>query len=737
MTSSFQPLLPWPALLLVAAVATACFAALAWRAAARVDRRARLALLVPRCLALVAVLALLSNPGRWQTSVETAPPGWGLLVDASASMAAPSADGPGRRLDEARALAGTLLAGSRDRDAVSARLFAEGLGEPWTADSEIPLSDGGTRLDLAGPAMLDRSLDGGMRWSGLLVLGDGRETGGAGDFGEFAAKARSLGVPVQVVPLGGAVEKRDLSVAVTRRQFLVPPNRGVRVGFRVASTGLPQVKAVLRLSGPDGAEVARADLEVPAGGAVPGGFDLPPGSATGEYRVALVDWSGDERPRNDEAAFSLRVLEKRTRVLLLEGAPYWDTKFLAQLLREQGLMDVEAIYRIRQDRYYRVSTADAASLRETDEAFPSSEAELGRYDLVVLGKGADAFLSPERIERLGRFVRDRGGALLYARGKPSAADLEGLASLEPGRWGESTRAEYTLLPTADGEETGLFGDGLPGKGDALWTGLPPLEDVRSFAELAPFTRVLAVGERVGGGSRVPLLLARRHGRGMIAAVNGDGLWRWGFGTDGKGGEDWHREFWMQLLQWAATYSEFLPGEDFSLQLGAGVVPQGATVRARVGYRGDPAAQPAPELVLTGPESATVPAALAGSAEDGTPRWGAVLAPKTPGDYLVALRDASGPGPSLPLTVLPPPQESDELSADADALEALALATGGRNWRSDQAAELLAALEPPAAPVELPPGEAAWIPLWNRPWILGIIALLLGGEWAARRRLGLI
>lgn len=587
--------------------------------------------------------------------------------------------------------------------------------------------------------MLDRATEDGALWTGLVVIGDGRQTGGESALPDFAAKARSLGVPLHVMPLGGAVEKRDLMIHVSRRQYLVPPNRGVRVGFSVASRGLPPVKASVQLLGPDGGEQSRLELEVPEGGKVAAHFDLPPDAVGGEYQARLEDWDGDERSENDRAVFSLRPLEKRTRILLLEGAPYWDTKFLAQLLREQGLMDVEAIYRIRQDRYYRVSTGDSESFAEHEEVFPASDAAMARYDLVVLGKGLDAFLTPERIDRLARFVRERGGALLYARGRSTAAELEGLPVLEPGRWGEATNAEYTLLPTAEGEETGLFGDGLPGRGHALWARLPPLVDVRGFAELAPFTRILAVGERVGGGARVPLLIARRHGRGMIATVNGDGLWRWGFGAGeaAKEEEDWHGEFWMQVLQWAATYSEFLPGEDFSLQLGAATVPLGTAVRARIGYRGDPSISPAPELVLSGPTELVIPAARAGSAEDGTPRWGAMLAPTEPGNYTVAIRTGTGPGPSAPLVVLAPPRESDELSADPERLVDLAAASGGRVWDPGETTALLAALEPAALPDARPPGEAVWVPAWNRSWILAIIALLLGGEWAARRRLGLI
>lgn len=739
---ALDPIVPLPLLLVSGAALLALLGWLAWRGS-EVARGWRLVLLGLRLVAVVVILLLLLNPGQWQTEGESEPPGWALLLDHSASMSVADAGGENAvsRFEAALQTAGDLLEHSRDAARVTARGFAATPGADWRPGADLKADGQGSRPVSALAHLLAQAAGGGQaRWTGIVLLSDGRQSGAPEAIEPLTRQAQALGVPLHAVALGGEVLKRDLALRLPRRQLVAYPNQAVTLPVQVSNQGFGAVQPELRLHFGETAEpLATLSLTVKPGETATGEFTLPPGSEAGAYRVEMPLLPEDEAPDNNRATCHLRRLENRTRVCLVEGAPYWDTKFLAQLLRDQGMMDVEAVFRLQPDRFYRVSTApeSRASLEETRATFPDTAAELNRYDLVVLGKGADAFLTPARLDLLRAFVRDQGGALLFSRGKPYAGSFDGLASLEPGRWGEDTGSEHLLIPTADGEESGLFGERLPAARAALWQNLPPLTDARSLAELRPFTRVLAVGQRVGGGAKIPLLVARRHGRGLVAAINGDGLWRWGFNPRQAEEEaDWHREFWLQLLQWAATYSEFLPGEDFSLRLGAASVNLGSPVSAAIAYRGLLPA-PAPVLELAGPngESERVTAAEIDSGEDGHPRWGAMLLPKTAGACTVRLWADGKPGPALPLVVQAPPGEMDELSADPEILKALAEGAGGQVWQPAQWRELLAVLEPPAARVAL--DEARWEPLWNRPWVLLLAVGLLTAEWIFRRRLGLM
>lgn len=739
MNTSYEPLLPLPALLAGAAVLLLLLGWLTWRGSALAGGRLRPLLLVLRVAGLLVLLLVALNPGRWETQGEEETTGHVILLDHSASMAV--ADAGGRpRLEELATTVQAWVQASRKPQQITLHPFAADLEPAIAPDSlrNTPLKPDGSRSEIARSLTraLERASSENLLWSGVVILSDGRDTS-ASDAArdEAVARARALGIKVHTMVAGGQVQRRDLALQVTRRQIVAYPGQAATVMVNLTNRGFGPVKPVVRVFDTSGAELAQTTVMLKAGATAPLALPLPEAAAEGDYVVRLDPFEGDEVPANNEDRCRLRRLQSRSRVFLAEGAPYWDTKFLAQLLRHQGQMEVEAVYRVRPDRFYRVVSADDRKLEETSNIFPDDQAALGKFDLVVFGKSSECFLTPQRVELLRAFVRDQGGAVLFSRGRPWSGSGGELAFLEPGRWGEESGAEYGFQPTAEGAEVGLFGERLPEPGSQLWQKLPPLRDVRAITELKPFTRVLAMGEARGSGGRQPLLLARRYGRGMAAAINGDGIWRWSFQPGKADEEGRQREFWLQLLQWAATYSEFLPGEDYSLKLSAATVSAGTPVRARIGQRGSAGDQP-PGLEILQGESVVhrVQATSLGGDETGGQQWGALLSVKEPGAYTVRIQAPQGTAPSAPLTVLAPPQESDELSAAPEYLQKLADETGGRNVPLAEWRTLLNELEPEHRPQQLQ--DAEWRPLWSRWWILALGVLCLGGEWGLRRRLGL-
>jgi hypothetical protein len=746
MSLTFNPVLPLPALVVAALLLVGGGAWLAWRVARAVPRGGRACLASLRALGLLVLVLVAANPGRWHTEGEDEPPGYALLLDRSASMAVADVQGTTPRWEAATRLTQEWLAASKDATKVTVHPFAIDLEAaadlPAGALKELKPDGNGSLIAGSVARFLERSAADQRRWTGVVVVSDGRETAtGADPRTDAVNRARALGIKVHTISLGGPVFRKDLALQVTRRQLVAYPGQAASVSVNVSNRGFGAVRPEVRVLAADGTVVARTTVPLKANANFSLSLPLPEEAPEGEYTVKLDDWEGDEVPANNSDRCQLRRLASRSRVFLAEGAPYWDTKFLAQMLRGQGLMEVEAVYRVRTDRFYRVvSGGPAGQLEETTAIFPEDQAALGQYDLVVFGKSAEVFLTPERVEMLRKFVRDQGGAVLFSRGKPWAGDYAALDFLEAGRWGEEAGAGYGFQPTAEGAEVGLFGERLPQPKDELWQKLPPLNDVRTMSDLKPFTRVLALGEQRGGSSRVPLLLARRYGRGMAATLNGDGVWRWSFQPASKSagegdGPELQKEFWLQLLQWAATYSEFLPGEDYSLKLNATTVAAGAPVRARIGQRGTTDGPPPFLEVMSGAVvKSRVQATALGGDEAGGVHWGALLTVQEPGTYTVRIQAGDAPAPSVPLTVLAPPQEGDELSADPAYLQALADETGGRAATGNDWRPLLQALEPDRKPLQLE--DAEWRPFWNQWWVLGLAVAFLGAEWALRRRLGL-
>jgi len=707
---------------------------LALRGASEARGGVRGVLVTCRSLGLLLLALLWLNPGRWLDESRNTKRDWVVLLDRSASMRAEHS-GKAARWQLGMKAAEQLRKASGDQGAVRVRTFSAQL-EDETPDSAQLAPDGpATDLGRAINAALDQRAT---PLAGLIVLSDGRATTRA-KLDEIALRARGRGIPIHAVPLAGGWGARDLSLTALPRQVTAFKGQPVKFSAILENRGLGAIKPSVALIGPDGKEIARKDATLADGQRAAVAFEIPSvPDAGGDYTLRTDPWTGEHLPANNTDTVRVNVLASKTRVLLLEGAPYWDSKFLAQLLRQQGAVDILTIHRLNEERYFRVESTGAEPLQSPDTVFPKTAEELARYDLIVFGKGADGFLDAARTVALQGFVRDQGGAVLFARGKPYSGRFAPLESLEPVEWGEAFSSPAKFTPLADAG-AGLFGGALPAADDRVWGTLPPLEDVNAVARLRPFARVLAEGTVEGRQARVPLLVVRRYGRGMVAAVNADGLWRWDFRPEVREQGAVYQQFWVQLMQWCATYSEFRPGQDYAVRLRDTAAEPGQAVRAVVAWRGPVSPEPRPVLKITrNGQPYGDAAATALPAAEGGREWAAVVTPIEPGRYEIRVADLSRPEKlegGATLTVIAPPSEADDLRPDPGSLATLARESGGQVWALEDLEKLSAQLW--QRDVSLVRGKPRWEALWPKWWVAVLITLAFGAEWWIRRREGLL
>jgi len=707
---------------------------LALRSSPGVHGSLRAWLVVLRTLGLIAVAVAWLNPGRWVEPEQDGQREWMVLLDRSASMKSIQS-GKTTRWEAATKAAEALKSGAGSATNLHVRTFASQLEEETSSPALLASDGGGTDIAHAVGATLEQR---GNPLAGLIVISDGRGTNHA-DLHELGLRARGRGVPVQVVPVVSEGGLRDLSITAMPRNVAAFKGQPVKISVTVENRGLGAIRPTISIHGPDGKEIDKKQIALNDGARESLTFKLPTAPENGtEYTVRAAPWPGEQVQNNNSDVVRVNVLTARTRVLLLEGAPYWDSKFLAQLLRQEGAIDILTVHRLNEERYFRVEAKGAEPLQSPDSVFPPTAAELSRYDLIVFGKGADGFLDPARIAALQGFVRDQGGTVLFARGKPYSGQFTALESLEPVEWGEDTGVAAQLIPVAD-SSFGLFGSALPTAEDPVWKSLPPLEDVRNISRLKPFTRVLAEGAMPGHETKVPLLVARRYGRGMVAAVNADGLWRWDFRPEVASKGAIYQQFWVQLMQWCATYSEFRPGEDYAVRLSELTAEPGHPIRATVAWRGPATKSPQPVLKifrsgkLVG-DAVTTPLPAA----DGAREWAGVITAGEPGRYEIRVGDTAVPAllqGEARLAVTAPPSESDDLRPDAENLELLARSSGGQVWALQDIEKLAEHLRHPD------PAAAQGKPRWEALWAHWMFALLVtgcfGAEWWLRRREGLL
>src|SRR5690606_25040162 len=115
-------------------------------------------------------------------------------------------------------------------------------------------------------------------------------------------------------------------------------------------------------------------------------------------------------------------------------------------------------------------------------------------------------------------------------------------------------------------------------------------------------------------------------------VNGDGLWKWDFFPEARELGNMYEDFWTQLIQRMASYSEFLPGQDFSLRLPALRGRAGDPVNVSMSYRGS-GETPSPKLRITAPDGqATELQPAAHPDPGGHPHWRASFTPDEAGAW---------------------------------------------------------------------------------------------------------
>ena len=737
-----NPIFQLPVLVPIALLAIALAFYSAWRGSGGLSRGSRFLLTGLRLLAVGGALAILFNPGKWVNPVEDLPRPWMILTDVSASMARKTDSGGTR----ASVASGLIRSAEKHAKQVGVPLriypFSDTLGVP-TVDA-VPTPDGkGTHLVPSVSQVLQDAAGAGESPSGVIVLSDGRETLNTtlAEIDALALRVRSMNAAVHTVVIGAGSPPPDLVLSQPRATLTAFPGQPLHLPFTLRSAGLDPQSAVVTLSDGNAAELGKITLEIPSGKTVAGTFEMTAPEASTRWSLETPIVPGEVRGSNNSVAFNIRVVHSKTRVFLAEGAPYWDSKFLAQLLRQQPQMDVQSVHRLSDKRYFRIDSGTDDPSESSHPVFPATLEELSHYDLIIFGKNVDPFLTSERADALRAYVRDRGGAVLFARGKPTTGEVPGIEPLEPVVWSAVSASEFRFMPTRDGEAAGLFGEALPAPDSRLWTSLPTLKDGRQISQVKPFTRVLAEGVpegSTGQAGKFPALLVRRYGQGVAGLVNGDGLWKWDFYPEARELGNCYEDFWTQLIQWMASYSEFLPGQDFSLRLPSSHGHAGVPVAAAISFRGSGAA-PQPVLRVTSPEGAVSlvqPAAL--SDPSGRPLWRASFTPDVPGDWkctLVDPRKDAPPTPEVTFSVPKAPQEDDDLSPDPAFMESIAKASGGEFVSPGDFEKFLTRVIVANPPATRESG-AVWQASWNHAALALCIAALLASEWFFRRRHGL-
>lgn len=680
-----------------------------------------------RAAAIIVLLFVMLNPQSLLPRQQTEKPKLIVLLDTSASMATPDVGGKPRLSAALHVLDSATLAALNKQFVVDVRRFDREVG-PAELSQLANNTPSGDASDIGRAVMSAASELGDLKsQAGLLLVSDGRATAAGMEDAAQLALARS--VPVWTWTLGGPVPRHDLWIETGSSEALAFSGAEVELSATLHADGYAnrsfkvellkddrvlETKEVL----PDTNGIARVTMRVTA-----------PAAGEERYVFRTPPQPDEADTANNERAVFLRSVGAKVRVLIAEGQPYWDTKFLVQSLKRNTNVDLTAVYRLNANRHVAIVSGSGNETRSEDDLFPRTAAAMNAFDIIVLGREAESFFDDKTEALLTDFVAKRGGSLVFARGKAYGGRFQALAKFEPVAWGIGVTPDIKLRPTDAGRDNPIFDLGSAGTLEELLDRLPALDQASVTLGEKPLSVVLANATQPDG----PVLVAyQRYGQGKALCLNASGLWRWSFRETGQTeSEAAYQRFWVSLMQWLLGGAQFLPGSDVALTSARRYYNSEQAMQFLVSTRNLDRGIYQPRLIISnGTNSTEVEPRARGES------FVAEAGPFAPGTYHVTLKNNIGKPAELSQTieVVSASIEKQELSADPAAMRMLAEKSGGAVVEAGDIPRLPEIVKRWQAERELSHRQQS---VWDRWWVMAGLLGLLGAEWWSRRREGLL
>lgn len=689
-----------------------------------------------------------------------------ILVDQSASMETRDAVDGRSRFEQAAALARSATTDLAERYDMRIRSFADDWSQASPQSLATLAPDGATtNLASAIDGALDESC---VQGQAILLLSDGVHNASGGTFSvrEAVSKARVLAAPVYVHTVGGSAAVDDLEVALNLPQELGFVGQRVPVTVTITHRGNLAASTTLSLLR-NGEVVDTRDVTLTPDGSAEEQFDVSEEQA-GLYRYEIqAETSSDEVTSvNNTAALLLRVVDEPVRVLLLEGKPYWDTKFLMRKLAADPSIELVSIVKMAEGRLLQrtvthvrnedessasptaadgqekadpdsaVVQSDQWVIREDAAAILADPDALSKYQVVILGRSADDFLSEEAVMELRKWLAEGNGSLVCFRGSPSSEISQRLGQLMPVRWTATSETRFRVQLT----EAGRALRWLPPARDNedVLAALPSLASVNRIDRPKPLATVLATTATAGTGEAVPVVAYQPVGNGRVVVVEGAGMWRWAFLPPGQqAGDEVYGMLWRSLTRWLVSNVGLLPSQRLALRTDRVTFGTEESVTATMLLRKGEFEADIPEVELTGPDDEKIGSFEAVPLGEQLGEYQLRFGRLPEGRYAARVAGAEQEeiGAATWFDVRGNLTERLDVSARPELMKQIALGSGGEVLEKVETGELAGRFEEHLRRTQ--PERTVQEAAWDRWWILVGAFLLWGATWGLRRWSGLV
>jgi len=616
------------------------------------------------------------------------------------------------------------------------------------------------------------------RLSGIILLTDGRQN--AGERADLIAN--DLGqqhVPVCSVVFGSDRPPRDAAIVSLDAPETVYAQDKVYVKAELKLDGLggEGVRAILF----DGKKaVDQTTVQVPQVERLRKQIQLsdePKEPGLHYYRIELQAMEGEVFTTNNDYAFTVSVSNDQTKLLILDGRPRWEFRYLKNLFdtRDRSVRLQYVLFEpdriLDQPPRAEIPASASRPLDQTEAtALPKDLSEWMKFDAIVLGDVPPNVLNTEAMESLRKFVFDRGGTLILIAGSnymPHAyagKGLEEMLPVVPGLPGAPAESGFRIALTAEGAENVIMRQAVDHQENLrIWNSLPeiywryPIREAKTGATVLAFSMPPAPGDFFAkAAAEAPdeesvkqvhqyerqhaLITMQNVAMGKVMFLSFDHTWRLRYLV----GDTYHHKFWGQVLRWA-TANKLPSGTDL---VKIGTDRSRYPPRSKIGVR---AKIVRPDFTPVKTDEVAVNVLSDGKlvlrrkldyVEDSPGVYTGDLGELASGNYQVELdapvaksilaRDnvekvATG------FSVDPAaPTEQIELAADRGLLARMANLSGGIMVDPPQVRDVLNVLRTSVPDVP----DRPQLLLWDSWPLLVLMILIVTGEWLLRKKVGL-
>lgn len=726
-------------------------------------KRLRIALALLRLTGFAIVLLALYQVELEMSVTRAQKPVVAVLLDTSESMSVLDSDGDKSRLDAAKAVFAGPLASlessarvarydvswtlhapgeTRSLDAVTRMNSTQPSSQPASTQptnaDTAPGTPGTTRLYTSLAALLRREPDA----RAVVLLTDGNDsTGNEGSLLAPILAARRT--PVFPLVIGQERVPRLAKLQVASSADFIRLGDELTLHTTLSASDVPEQAVAVKVyeQGKREPIAARENVRVGKEPASVSFVIKPTTAGKHVYRIAAEGVKGASSGASLASEREVEVIDQKLRVLYAD-IPRDERKILGHWLARDPIVSLATLTMMPKGGWFAQGDTQHKNI---GEGIPNDEAELFRYDIVILGDVPRAYfraggdVAETKLQRLADFVSRRGGGLVtlggrsvYGAGQYQDSELARLLPFTLETRDESQLPKtFRLTPTTAGLSHPIMRiEFEPQANREAWDDMPMLEGSNLVGAVRPGASLLAVRQTERGP--LPMLAMQSVGKGQVLSMAFDTTWRWEMMRSLES-EDHYRRFWGNVVRVTApdprlsprspviTRYKSRPAVGDLVTLSTRLVDesyrplQGAELQVRIVSPSGVASLAYPVDTRQSPGLYEYDVTLD---EPGVWEVTAKFGDRVSTDRIVA-------GSSH--------EEMDDPGAKPAAMAAFAKATGGKSFTPDNASQLPGAIDLTPRLVT----SAVAVPLWNLPVVLATLIVIVCVDCVIRKRRGLV